>query len=541
MLERCFECLYSHFFAQLYKFIGIFAVIIHNSINMKKLFLSVMALTISAFAFMSCEDKEDIDNGKGGGKAKPGTFLTVQQQQSAINGALSGVADVIDFTDLSQVAEIASGIIGRDLKVSDLISMISDSAIISDTLFQARLVAAATLFATDSVVVDLEPLYMEGDIYVIDTMKVETIYFAGEGGSAGSYVDTTYYTMLKLENLKYDVNHLRVNVFVDGHKIVLTAKAKAGESSIEVKNEEKKSDKKVILPTSAMISLSIDDKPVFELSGEYKSDFSLLVEDGEDDDFYFNGSKIYVKGSLKLTDYEFDGEANLDIEKGADITLTGKYAGNELISVGAKVNADFRDVDLENDTIMLAWAQNPEKLKSISLNASLGAGKIELKGSLDSPFKDKELAASLRKLMVPDVTLTKDESEKVIAKLNEILNVGLYFEGYKDPQAKLKLIYAEPDTEDMAGTKGDGMDGYEYETEDEDEDGGFMASIMELFAKIGAYPVLEVRDDDGNLTTMPVMEYFSKIDVSPIVQGIPEKFNKAFGPYLNKSDNGGIK
>jgi hypothetical protein len=508
---------------------------------MKKLFLSVMALTISAFAFMSCEDKEDIDNGKEGGKAKPGTFLTVQQQQSAINGALSGVAEVIDFTDLSQVAGVASEIIGRNIGQNELLAMISDTAVIYDTIFQSKVIYAMTMYASDTIVMDLEPLYMEGDIYVTDAVRYDTIRYYGESGISGMSIDTVPYTILTLKNLKYDVDYLRVNVFVDSHKIVLTAKAKAGESSLEVKNEEKEKDTNVIFPTSAMISLSIDDKPVFELSGEYKSDFSLLVEDGEDDDFYFNGSKIYVKGSLKLTGYEFDGEANLDIEKGADITLTGKYAGNELISVGAKVNADFRDVDLENDTIMLAWAQNPEKLKSISLNASLGAGKIELKGSLDSPFKDKELAASLRKLMVPDATLTKDESEKVIAKLNEILNVGLYFEGYKDPQAKLKLIYAEPDTEDMAGTKGDGMDGYEYETEDEDEDGGFMASIMELFAKIGAYPVLEVRDDDGNLTTMPVMEYFSKIDVSPIVQGIPEKFNKAFGPYLNKSDNGGIK
>lgn len=469
---------------------------------MKRLFFSVFALTLGAFAFMSCDD-EKINNEQENGKAAPGTFLTVPQQQSAIQGALDGVAEAIQFTEFSNALNVVSGVIGRELTIDDLASVLSSPVFQTDSALQAKMMTVISMMSKDTIVMDLAPFYMEANLYITDTVLVDTIP----------------QTILYLDSIiDHDVNYLQLNVFVDEHKISFRADVKAGESIITIKNE--KGARSVLLPKSAHLSITLDGKILAELNGQYQSDFVVYYEDVEegDDIIEIEGSKISISGNLSIGSYLLAGSAAYDESKGIEANMNLKYADNDLLSANAKLNAVFEDLDITDTTALLVWAQNPELLKSISLNASLAGGKVEFKGNLDNPFKDEELATTLRSLMVPGATISEEKAKQTVEKLNALIDAGFYFEGYKDAQAKLKLVYKEP----KAGTKGE-----------EDSDSPLDA-ISELFDKTCAYPVLIAHDEEGNEIEVEFAEYFDSIDVKTFAQTVSNKFMQVFGPLMNQ-------
>ena len=487
---------------------------------MKKYFIGVIALVFGAFAFISCDDEEKITNDqKDGGK-----YMTAPEQQQAITNALDGVAEAIEFTEFSNALEFAGDLIGTEFETRDVLQVLASPAIQEDSIFQLKLSKAMIMFSQDTIALDLLPLYMSADLFIRDTVQIDTIRYYGEGGSSGSYVDTTYHKLFILDNINHDVDYLQLNVYVNDHKLTLKAKVRAGESFITYKTT--KEQKTIYLPESAEVSLALDDKVLAAINGQYTSDMSLYVEDVKDGDdiVKFDGTQFNVTGSIKVVSYEVSGGVKFDIKKGIDANLAAKYAGNEVLSVNGKLDAVFEGLDLEDTTAILIWAQNPEKLKSLSLNASLAGGKIKMKGSMENPFKDEELATTLRSLMVPGATISKEKGEQAIERLNGVISGGIYFEGLNEPQAKLKLIYRERPT---------GSKGSDYDDDDEDGESAFDA-IGELFDRLGAYPVFVVRDADGKEVTIPCEEYFEGIDVSNFTKVVEGKFMQTFGPIINQ-------
>lgn len=484
-----------------------------NGFYMKRLFLSVFALAFGAFAFISCNDDDKIN--KGGNDSE--RYLTVQEQQQAITTALDGVADAISFTDFSHALEFAEEIMGSDIELMDLAQALGSPAVLEDSLFQDKLGKAVILFAQDTVAIDLSPLYMSADLFITDTVLIDTAYAVGEGGGAGNRIDTTYTKLFILDNIRHDVDYLQLNVFVNNHKLSLKANVRAGESVISVSREEKV--KTVYLPKSADISISLDDKVLAALNGQYTSDMSLYVEDVEDaeDIVRFEGTQFSASATIKVVSYELSGGVKYDQSKGIEANLAAKYDDYQLLSINGKVDAVFEGLDIQDTTAVLVWAQNPEKLKSISLNASLGGGKVEIKGVMDSPFKDEELATTLRSLMVPGATITDEKAKETIERLNGIINAGIYFEGFKNPQATLRFVFGE------ARESGKGK--------------GVINSIEELFDRTGAYPVLIAHDADGNEVEVSFEEYFGKIDVSNLVSTVKEKFQATFGDFIGQFDS----
>lgn len=489
---------------------------------MKKLFLSVMALTIGAFAFVSCDNEDTV--GKDEKSQLKDGYLTVDEQQALISSSLAGVAESVDFTEFSSAASVLSGILHKNYTDKTLYSILSDSDFAQDSILLGKLSKAATMFKGDSIFLDLSPLYLSADIYVIDTVFYDSVYAQSEGGSSFVRVDSLKTVLLDLKKVNHNNDCIDLNLYVDGHKIELIAKAKAAKKSIlTVVNNRKEGVNELFLPESASVKVLLDGKNVLEMGGDIKSDLNILVEEtGSDEEgthISYDGSKISVKGNLSITGYRIDGSFNLDMEKGADFGLKLSIADNEAVSLSAKVEANFSDLNLSNDSLILKWAQDPEELKSISVKASIGGGKVSLKGSLDSPFKDQELAAGLKELMNPKASLTEEQSEALVAKLNEILNVELYFEDYKNPQAKLQLMYYN-----YAATDGN-------DVKDEGKDKSAFESILELFQKTNCYPVIVAHDKDGKEVTVSVIEYFSKIDLS-FVDALSEKAQSAFGPII---------
>ena len=490
---------------------------------MKKLFFSVLALTIGAFAFVSCDKDDAIDNDEKS-QLKSG-YLTVEEQQTLISSSLSGIAESVDFTEFSSVASVFTGILSKNFTEETLYSILRDSDFTQDSILLGKISNAVVMFKGDSIYLDLTSLYLSADIYAIDTVLYDTVKCFDEVGGTSERIDSVNTVLIDIKNVNHKSDCIDLNLYVDGHKIELIAKAKANKESFLtiVNNEEGVRD--IFFPESVSATVLLDGKSILEMGGGFNSDMNIVVveanEEEEGTHISYDGNKISVKGNLTVTGFRLDGSFNLDMEKGADLGLKLSIAGQEAISLTAKVDAVFADLDTSEDSLILKWAQDPDELKAISLTASIGGDQVTLKGSLDSPFKDRELAASLRYLMNPETTLTEEQSEAVVAKLNEILDVELYFEGYKNPQAKLQFISYN------TGVKG--ADG-DY---DDDDDDSVFDDIFELFERTGAYPVIIAHDKDGKEVTVSIVEYVSKIDLS-FVDVLSDKIQKAIGPVIEE-------
>ena len=493
---------------------------------MKRLFFSVFALALGSFVFMSCDDDEKID-GKSGDNEK---YMTVAEQQKAIQTSLEGVADAIQFTEFSNAMNVVSGIMGREIGREELFSILLNSPeILEDSMFQVKMSNAIRLYYGDTIIADLTPFYMSADISITDTVCIKEV-------RDSSFIDSIRYdtinqAVLTLSNINHEVDYFQLNVFVDEHEITLKANTKAGESIVTVKDE--KGIKNIVLPKSAQLSIALDGQVLATLNGQYDSDLIIYVEDVEegDDIVRIDGSKVLVSGNLSIASYSLGGSVAFDEKTGIAGRMSLKYGTNELLAANAKLDAVFEGLDIEDTTAVLIWAQDPEKLKSVSGNVSLGGGQIEIKGSLENPFKDETVAKYMRSLMA-GVVLTDEQFEEMVAKFNELFNAGIYFKGYEKPQAVLKVKYNKAQN-NANGSKAD----------IDDQEPGIVDEIGGALSKVGGYLVFEVRDEAGKAYEISVEDYFKGVDINQFKQTIMEKAMKVFGPFIaqfegDESDEG---
>ena len=476
---------------------------------MKRLFFSVLALTLGAFVFWSCDKEEEIDNGKGK-PAERGSYMTVQQQRDAFQDNINGIAQAIDFTDLSEAASIVADVVGKKWNMMSAMPILTDSALVYDPVFMAKMQYAMMLYSGlqggqyDSLALYLDTLYMSADVHVVDTII---------------YNDTI--AAVTIDSVNYESDCLLLNVFVDDHIVILRAKADPGESTIEYVDSLNHTTI-IAVPEIVEISIKLDGEVLADLKGEYKSDFKVSII-GEDP-AVIDGSSMTAKANLKVAGYELDGNFSFATATGVKAKLTAKYSGTELLSINGNVDANLEGIDMADTAQVLAWVQNPEKLKAISLGASVRGGKIVFKLNAENPFKDEELARILRSQMMPGAKLTEEQEAKMVERINEVVDGGFYFEGFKEPQAKLKFVYreiadkAKPITENEKITGVVGAD--------------VIDAISEVFFKGGAYTMLTVRDDEGYEKDIQLEEYFSGISVETLTQTVIQKALEAFGPVI---------
>ena len=483
---------------------------------MKRLFFSVLALTLGAFVFWSCDKDDELDNGKGK-PAERGTFMTVQQQRDAFQDNLNGIVEAIDFTDLSQAAEVVAETVGKKWSIMSAMPIISDLTLIGDTAFLPRLAYAYELFtgnyeSFEDLNIDLRPLYMAADVYVFDTIMVDP-----------SSSDTTT-VAVAIKNVSYDVDYLLLNVFIGDHTVVLKAKIEPGDSELDYTNVEKKISGNLALPKLVEITVTLDGKLLADVKGELESDYTVSVTNDGDKSVTINGSKSSGNGYVKIAGYELDADFSFDDATGADVNLVAKYSNSELLSVKYKMDANMEGIDMTDSAQVIAWAQNPDKLKSINMGASLRGGNIEFKLNVVNPFKDDELARIIRSQMLPDAKLTKEQEAKMIERINEVVDGGFYFKGFKDPQAKLKFVYreiadeAKPITENEKILNMVGSNAIDF--------------VSEVLFKGGAYTMLVVHDDEGYEKEIQLEEYFTGIDFESMGQALLQKAIAAFGPII---------
>lgn len=486
---------------------------------MKRLFFNVLAIALGTFAFISCNDDDKVKN-----EGQDEKYMTVAEQQQAIQASFEGVADAIDFTEFSQALEAVSGLMGMNFETEDLFQIIMSPAVQEDSIFQVKMSEAAMVFTGDSVILDLTPFYMSFDLNIKDTIiEKKTREYDGSGRET-VYVDSVLKPNLEICNIRHDVDCFQINVNYNGHTAVLKATTKASENKIVDDNDEE-GVHVVVLPESVEISVSLDGKAMASYKGSLKSDMSIYGETRNDKlTMRTEGSKAAVAGSLKVLSYEMAGNFNFDMSKGLDGKFAIKYADRDLMVLNGKVDAVFEGLDLNDTIAALTWAQDPNQLKSVSGSASLGGGQVEVKGSLENPFKDKDLAKYMGTLMTGTI-LSDDEFEDMVAKFNKLFNVGVYFKGYDKPQAVLKVKYIK-----AADRKG---------AEDEfdaDEDLSLIDVMGAAIMRAGGYMVFVAHDENGKEVEVSPEEYFGGIDLSKVQSVIAEKALRVFGPYMTQPD-----
>ena len=478
---------------------------------MKRLFFSVLALTLGAFVFWSCDKEEEIDNGKGK-PAERGSYMTVQQQRDAFQDNLNGLVEAVDFTDLSQAAEVIAEAAGKKWSLMSLMPVLTDTVLAKDSLFAVRLSYIFALANGDFEVfegtnMDLSPIYMAADIHVVDTI-----------------IEQDTIAAILFKNYRTDVDRLSLNVFIENHIISLNVKIEPGETELDYTNVPKNITSSIALPEVVDITLTLDGKVLADIKSNFTSDYTVSYTSDDENSWVIEGSKSSAEGTVKVAGYEFYGKLDFDDAVGATGKFTAKSGNTELIACNIKMDAVMTGVDMTDSAQVLAWAQNPEKLKSISLGGSLRGGKIELKLSAENPFKDEELAKILRSQMMPGAKLTEEQEAKMVERINEVVDGGFYFEGFKEPQAKLKFVYreiaddAKPITENEKITGVVGAD--------------VIDAISEVFFKGGAYTMLTVHDDEGYEKDIQLEEYFTGIDTESIQQALMQKVLAAFGPVI---------
>ena len=353
---------------------------------------------------------------------------------------------------------------------------------------------------------------MAADVYVFDTIMVDP-----------SSSDTTT-VAVAIKNVSYDVDYLLLNVFIGDHTIVLKAKIEPGDSELDYTNVEKKISGNLALPKLVEITVTLDGKLLADVKGELESDYTVSVTNDGDKSVTINGSKSSGNGYVKIAGYELDADFSFDDATGADVNLVAKYSNSELLSVKYKMDANMEGIDMTDSAQVIAWAQNPDKLKSINMGASLRGGNIEFKLNVVNPFKDDELARIIRSQMLPDAKLTKEQEAKMIERINEVVDGGFYFKGFKDPQAKLKFVYreiadeAKPITENEKILNMVGSNAIDF--------------VSEVLFKGGAYTMLVVHDDEGYEKEIQLEEYFTGIDFESMGQALLQKAIAAFGPII---------
>lgn len=476
---------------------------------MKRLFFSALALTLGAFVFWSCDKDDDLEKEK---PAEPGTFMTVQQQNDAFQDNLNGIIEAFDFTELSKAAEVVAEVAGKKWNYMSLIPLSMDSVLMNDTAFVSKMSYAMRLATSDfesieDLDIDLRPIYMAADVYVVDTVL---------------YGDTV--PVLLVQNVKHDVDYLLLNAFIEDHTISFKARVEQGDNEFVYENTEKNIDATFALPELVEMTLTLDGKVLADVKGEMTSDYTAVVTNDGDKSVVINGSQTSAKGYIKVAGYELNGELKFDEATGANAKLAAKYGTSELLSMNYNMDATMVGVDMTDSAQVLAWVQDPEKLKSISFDASLGGGNIEFKFKTFNPFKDDELAKILRSQMMPGAKLTEEQRAEMCERINEIVDGGFYFKGFKDPQAKLKFVYreiadkAKPITDNEKIVDAVGADAIDF--------------VSELLFKLGAYTVLVVHDDEGYEKEMLLEEYFAGVNIESIEQALLEKILGAFGPVI---------
>lgn len=458
---------------------------------MKRLFFSVLALTIGAFAFVSC-DKDDDD--KKDDKREKGSYLSMQDQQDILSDALIKAGDQVEFESLAQrVRTLVYSFAGHQLNVDTTYAQL-----LKDEL-AARKIGALR------------------DVKNISDLNMDELYFGVDLALEKSVTglgDTVMLAMVK--NINHNTDRFIINVTsADSHVLSSSLKVSFGKTgAVELTTEagEVNETLNVNLPSLVSFAVAIDGETVIGADLNISTDYLIKAvrrmadnEQFQVESVTLNGSKLNMNGELTVGDCSYLGKVSYTDNSGLDLGVAAKVKGNEILGADVHVNAVLNnDLDYANSSSLMLLAMN--NIKGLGADVRLGE---------DASVKAKFTKNPVMTVM-PIISAGPEDMPALLDSLNNAFSCGVYFKGYKDPQAKLRFSYQAPEKSDNVPA--------------DDED--MLGMIVSSLANSGLIVVVDTYDQDGKDITVPALEYFGKIDFERFGNGMSEKFNSAFAETL---------
>lgn len=504
----------------------------------------MIALSIGVCTFTSCTDKEkdDLkDSGKGSReKVDPASVLTISQQQAVFSQTLAGLGSRIEFTNIAQALNAVLAEKKYDFKWETAL----DALRARDALLGAKLDAIKQILKQDSIYVDFDKLYFEAEIAFKDTIvhdSTSLFRYLDDYGLNLNEMDESDLEPLKwriktdtlmipvlLGDVQHNTEQLKIKLNPgDGNIITLSLKGQNDtESRLSVTVNDK--TRPVALPSMLAVSLCLNEDTLISVNADYTTDFKIVVKgtkEDEEDDFKlsyltFDGSNLSLNAGVSLDIYSVKAKASYDDDKGLNVDFAANISNEEAVSgninIRGKVNNTLNWAETTN---ILAWAGNPEYFKGVDCNVNVFKDQIRLKVDIDNPLVNgafMQLFAFLSQsepMAVADTTMAR-----LVNDVNKILKAELYFKGYDQPQAIVKLAYEPP-------TKGSDFSSIISTIKD---------NVIANFDKLGLKIGIETYDDEGYKNLFSFKEYFGGIDVKSFTDQIKNKFELAFGPMISE-------
>ena len=509
---------------------------------MKKLLFSLMALTIGAFTFISCDKeddlKEDINKEKEREKEQGDTiksdtlkveFLSLEQQKGIVAESIYGLASVVNFSDLAgSIDNILESIGDENINWGFL-----GDALEEDSVFMQKFNAFEAMLSQNEGCIDFESIYMVADIAFEAVTYYDTVYYVSEEGGRGMNVDTINAFLPYIENIDYDADHFQVNLKTPSRHVIVLSLTGTNDTQSRFTYKRFSKISTVKLPNSINLSLTVDGKNVISANGKYETDFQTLIEEGKTDageneveKVMIYGTSIVSEGAITIDKYSLSGNATYDPEKGFNVDFLVK-AGEaaEMMNVKANLNATLvADMNWVDEGALMSWAVNPAALRGGSVDVKFGGDQIEVVAALkENPIQYNVITTPIFMLAAgsqPD----QAAMTAMVDKFNEIFSGDIYFKGFKDPQAKLTLGYHPTVGGETAPIALDLEGGLS----------SILNQVVTILANSGLFIGVTALDAEGNECTSTLNDYFSQVDADRFTKILEENILNAIKPLAEK-------
>ena len=489
---------------------------------MRKLFFSVIALTVGALTFTSCE-KDDVEEEKKEEQQKE-NYLAIVDQQDIFTKTIGGIAESIEFTNLAQLAEIVVQELGYPINFDGAI----DAMCAQDPILARKIEGLKNVLESDQLSFDFESLYFEASIAFMDTIMYDTTRYWSEDGKYDEQVEQYEVYVPYLVSVNHNADRFLLEIrAVDNHLYTLSLKGgNDTESRVTYVTPDKSSS--ITLPNSLEFSLSFDQNPVLSVGGSYNTDFRIEAVsdfDPEENDtvlksLTIDGQNFKGKGQIVLDKYMISATAEYSAQSGLKTDGSIMIGGVPVLSVTANLDATLdKYINWAETSSVMGWAMNYNAVRAFDITAALGGDQIKfVLGLKENPVQYSEIMNPVL-LFAGGSQPEPDAIQAMVDKFNELFTGEIYFKGYDKPQAVIKLAYADPSVE--YGTKGAG------------EDTSILNEMLGKIMSSGLHFEVTTYDADGKEITVSTQEYFGKIDLSKAAQQVAANFNAAFGPLLS--------
>ena len=499
---------------------------------MKKLFFCLMALTIGAFTFTSCEKD---DTGKEDNKKENNEkYLSIQEQQAVFTKTLGAVVEQLDFTGFAQKIQTIVQSVGYDVNWNAGL----DALAYQDPVLARKIGAMKALLESEEISFDFGSMYFEADIAFKDTVVADSsryYYVISQFPEMDEedlidYIEYDSVTVPVILNINHSADKFKLNInTIDNHVISMSLKGKNDtESRITYVTPEKTT--KITAPDMLELSLDLDGVTLLSLNGKYSTDFNArLVGSEDDEDEIYNdedltislpklsevtltGKNLSADCKLAIDMYSVSADVNYNEKDGVKYNAYASVAGNEVLALNGTL-----DVALDERTnwaeplSILSWATDYEKVRGVNVNAKLGGDQITIVAGLkENPLKYPEISAILSIFggNQPD----QETMVAMVDKFNELFTGEIYFKGYDKPQATFKLCYTP-----KVGTKAMLID---------------MDNVKSILDNSGLSIGVTTFDSDGNEMTVTLSDYFEKIDFEGVFKKLKETVINSFSSII---------